>query len=262
MFSVDRNIGTGDPCPAPRRERGETPRVEPPNLGDDPNPNHNPNPVADLLAAQDDDGGQNEETEWTFKPLNTPWRKTSRPRVPRKAPVERMRALRQRMQDVTLPSVSHRLDDSGEEGGGTSKTGPASEPPPFKLRPEVLPSTSRPAACPASAESAPASSAARTSSAARKRTGKPRSRTPKTIRERLRHETEVARLGDESPGPRAESLADRTRAWREMTHPEHMAAAALVKENEKWRDAWVPEGWRRYRRRCWALERHKLFWSM
>ncbi|KAK3241869.1 hypothetical protein CYMTET_48393 [Cymbomonas tetramitiformis] len=246
MFSVDRSLGTGDRRQAPQRERGETPRVDP--TDPNPNPNPNPNPEASVLAALDEDDGQEEETQWTFNPLNTPWRNTPRPRVPRKAPVERMRALRQRIQDVTLPAVSHPLDDSGEEGGGTSKTGPASEPPPFKLRPEVFPSTSRPAACPALAERA-SLSAESTTSAARKRTGKPRSRTPKTVRDRLQHEAEVTRLGDEPPGLRAESLADRTRAWREMTHPEHMAAAALVKENEKWRNAWVPEGWRRYRRR-------------
>ncbi|KAK3257523.1 hypothetical protein CYMTET_33399 [Cymbomonas tetramitiformis] len=184
-----------------------------------------------------------------LQPTQHPLAENSSTAGTEKSSVERMRALRQRIQDVTLPAVSHPLDDSGEEGGGTSKTGPASEPPPFKLRPEVFPSTSRPAACPALAERAATSSAERTTSAARKRTGKPRSRTPKTVRERLQHEAEVTRLGEEAPGLRAESLADRTRAWREMTHPEHMAAAALVKENEKWRDAWVPEGWRRYRRR-------------
>ncbi|KAK3285745.1 hypothetical protein CYMTET_6663 [Cymbomonas tetramitiformis] len=39
------------------------------------------------------------------------------------------------------------------------------------------------------------------------------------------------------------------RAWREMSHAEHLAAAALAEEKPQWKDAWVPEGWRRYKRR-------------
>ena len=153
-----------------------------------------------------------------------------------------MRALRERLQSVTVPAASHPLDDSGEEEDGIAKVLANSEPPPFKLRPEVSPSRSHPAACPASV-------AASTPGTSRKRTGKPRSRMPKTTRERTRHEAEIPRLGGKPPDPQAESLEDRTRAWREMTHQEHMAAAALVQEDEKWRDAWLPEGWRRYRRR-------------
>ena len=51
------------------------------------------------------------------------------------------------------------------------------------------------------------------------------------------------------PGGTADSISDRVRAWRELSHQEHVAAAALADENEKWVDAWVPEGWQRYRRR-------------
>ncbi|KAK3257181.1 hypothetical protein CYMTET_33722, partial [Cymbomonas tetramitiformis] len=83
----------------------------------------------------------------------------------------------------------------------------------------------------------------------RKHTGKPRVRLNRADRERHRQELEVRVLGDEVPGRNADSISDRVRAWRELSHPEHVAAAALADENEKWVDAWVPEGWRRYRRR-------------
>ncbi|KAK3250401.1 hypothetical protein CYMTET_40231 [Cymbomonas tetramitiformis] len=115
-----------------------------------------------------------------------PWDRPPRHRVPRRPMRDRMRDL---ARHVASPAESHPLDDSGEDGGGS----PAKAPP-FKLRPEVAPSQSRPAACPT-------------------------------------------------------SIPDRVRAWRELSHHEHVAATALADENEKWVDAWVPEGWRRYRRR-------------
>ena len=271
MFSVDRNPRADIPARSSRRVRGDMPRVELPEKGNDPNPDlnpnpnpsHNPNPnpsqnpnpkavginsldgsvLNELLpvtvhpvveempvdvaakrefdpawatktdhsiderptaypdpfpspsistlrsnTAKDDPG-----TQWTDNPLHSPpWRRPPRPHVPRKAPVQRMRALRERLQSVTVPAVSHPLDDSGEEEDGTAEVLANSEPPPFKLRPEVSPSRSQPAACPASV-------AASTPGTSRKRTGKPRSRMPKTTRERTRHEAEIPRLGGKPP---------------------------------------------------------------
>ncbi|KAK3274300.1 hypothetical protein CYMTET_17518 [Cymbomonas tetramitiformis] len=142
---------------------------------------------------------------------------------------------------VTSPAESHPLDDSGDGGGSPAKA------PPFKLRPEVPPSQSRPAACPT--RYTPSSAEESETPAPRKRSERPRARLNRAERDRDRQEQEVRLLGDGAPGESAVSIPDRVRAWRELSHREHVAAAALVDENEKWVDAWVPEGWRRYRRR-------------
>ncbi|KAK3251322.1 hypothetical protein CYMTET_39341 [Cymbomonas tetramitiformis] len=159
---------------------------------------------------------------------------TPRHRVPRRPVQDRMRSL---SEQFARPVESYPLVDSGEDGGE-----PFPKAPPFKLRPEVPPSTSRPAACPARV--APSTGGSPEKLERRKHTGKPRIRLNRADRERHRQELEVRVLGDEVPGSNADSISDRVRAWRELSHPEHVAAAALADEDEKWVDAWVPEGWR------------------
>ncbi|KAK3243513.1 hypothetical protein CYMTET_46839 [Cymbomonas tetramitiformis] len=55
--------------------------------------------------------------------------------------------------------------------------------------------------------------------------------------------------GDKPPGQSADSVEDKVRAWRELTHPEQVAVAALTSEGHAKVDSWVPEGWKRYRSR-------------
>ncbi len=173
--------------------------------------------------------------------LLQPWRQSRLRRKPRKALAERMRALRERILAVPSTAMSHPLGDSGEE---------RDEPSSFRLRPEVSPSTSRPAACPARVGNDGEAESASTT-ASRRRSGKARSRPNRAVREQQLQEVEVQQLGNSVPGLVPESLEDRVRAWRELSHQEHVAATALADQKEQWVDAWVPEGWRRYRRR-WA----------
>ena len=87
----------------------------------DPNPNPSPSPG--ISALDSDNPNDDLDTRWTDNPLHLPpWRRPPRPHVPRKAPVQRMRALRERLQSVTVPAESHPLDDSGGGGGWDRKS--------------------------------------------------------------------------------------------------------------------------------------------